>query len=113
MLLKAIPVLPAVNIRDTIDFYTLKLGFTGVNYGDYAILKLKEAEIHLAMATTKNPFHPGSCYILTDDIECLYADFSAKELIYPKTILKDKPGRCKEFSIKDNNGNLVRFGQKK
>ncbi|MDN3655806.1 hypothetical protein QWZ08_09235 [Ferruginibacter paludis] len=113
MFLKTIPVLPAVSIRDTIDFYSSKLGFTGVNQGDYGILKLKDAEIHLSMFDINKPFHPGSCFILTDDIECLYADFSAKELIYPRTVLKDKPGRYKEFSIKDNNGNLVRFGQKK
>lgn len=113
MFLKTIPVLPAVNIRDTIDFYSSKLGFTGINQGDYGILKFKDAEIHLSMCDINKPFHPGSCFILTDDIECLYEDFSAKELIYPRTVLKDKPGRYKEFSIKDNNGNLVRFGQKK
>jgi hypothetical protein len=113
MLLKTIPVLPVISIRDSIDFYTFKLGFKGINQGNYAVLKLKDAEIHLAMADAKKTFHAGCCYILTDDIECLFADCSAKELIYPKLKLEDKPLGLKEFSIKDNNGNIITFGQKK
>ncbi len=113
MLLKTVPVLPVTNITDAIDFYKCKLGFKGVNFGNYAILKFKDAEIHLSMADPKKQFTPGSCYIFADDIEELYADFSAKDLIYPRGQLVSKPRGFKEFAILDNNDNLLRFGQKR
>jgi hypothetical protein len=113
MLIKAIPVLPVISVRESVDFYTCKLGFTGVNLGDHAILHYKNVQIRLQMATAKRPFHKGSCYFFTDDVECLYADFSAKELIYPKNQLAGKPRGVKEFTVQDNNGNLLYFAQVK
>ena len=112
MFTKAVPVLPAVNISATIEFYKCKLGFTAKNFGNYAILKNKDAEIHVTMADSKAKFDPASCYIFVDNVEDLYADLGAKELIYPKGQLVKKPRGVKEFSIKDNNGNLIHFGQK-
>ncbi|MBC7628327.1 hypothetical protein [Ferruginibacter sp.] len=113
MLLKAVSVLPVTNITDAIDFYKCKLGFKGLNFGDYAILKCMEAEIHLSMADPAKQFTPGGCYIFVDNIEDLYADFSAKNLIFPRGQLVNKPRGFKEFIILDNNGNVLRFGQKK
>ena len=113
MLLKAVPVLPAVNMRESVDFYTCKMGFTGINMGSYAVMKCRDTEIHLSMASAKQPFQAAGCYIITDDIECLFADFSARDLVYPKGQLVSKARGIREFSIKDNNGNLIRFGQKK
>ena len=112
MLQKAVPVLPAINIGVTIDFYKCKLGFTAINFGNYAILKNKAVEIHVFMVDGKKKFEHAACYIFVDNVEDLYADLGTKELIYPKGQLVKKPRGFKEFTIKDNNGNLIHFGQK-
>jgi len=113
MLKKAIPVLPAANITETINFYEAKLGFTGMNYGNYAVLKFKNTEIHLSMMTAKSGLLQNSCLILVENIEDMYTRYCAKGLIGLKGKLTDKPWGLKEFSIMDNNNNLVRFGEKR
>ncbi len=113
MFQKAAPILPAVNIRDTIEFYKCKLGFTSVSFGNYAILKYRDAEIHIIMADNKKRFEHAACYIFVDNVEDLYADLAAKELIYPKGQLVNDSRGFKEFTILDNNGNIIRFGQKR
>lgn len=110
-LLKAIPVLPANNLRGTIDFYESKLGFKGVNFGNYAILKSDFAEIHFCLVTDKNKLHPANCYIYTDNLEDLYTRMAEKDLLYPRGQLRDMRFGKKEFSIKDNNENIIRFGE--
>ena len=112
-LLKAIPVLPALNMRATIDFYESKLGFKGFNFGNYAIVKSNFAEIHFCLITDKNKLHPASCYIYTDDVEDLYTRMAEKDLLYPRGQIKDMRFGKKEFSIKDNNENIIRFGEQR
>jgi hypothetical protein len=112
MFKKTVPVLWAVNITDTIEFYKCKLGFAATSFGNYAIVQSGAAEIHFCMADTRTIFEKGNCYIFTDNIEDLYADLSAKELIRPKNKLITKHRGYKEFSIEDNNGNTICFGQK-
>jgi len=113
MLKKAIPVLPAVNISDTIYFFETKLGFEGKNYGNYAVLKYENTEIHLFMNADKTRNVNAGCLILVDNIEDLYTRFCAKGLIELKGKLTDKPWGIKEFTIVDNNNNLIRFGEKR
>lgn len=111
MLQKAVPVLPAINIRDTIEFYECKLGFTRTSFGNYGILRYHYVEIHICMVDNKKQFAHAGCYIFVDNIEDLYADLCVKELISPNGQLVNKPWCSKEFTILDNNGNLIRFGQ--
>lgn len=112
MLKKAIPVLPAFNIADTINFFEKKLGFEATNYGNYAVLKYKSTEIHLYMNTNStNPINAG-CLVLVDNIEDLYTSYCAKGLIDLAGKLTYKPWGMKEFMIVDNNHNRIRFGEK-
>lgn len=113
MLKKAVPLLPSLNIRETIDFYEAKLGFVATNYGNYAILKYKNTEIHLVMTSEKINTQRAACLIMVDNIEDLYTTLSAKGLVHLKGKLTDKPWGHKEFTIIDNNNNLIRFGQKR
>jgi hypothetical protein len=113
MLQKAIPLLPTLNINKTIDFYEYKLGFTSYNYGNYLMLHYKNVELHFYYTKDKTLFGKTSCYLMVDNIEDLYGCFSGKELINTDRKLEDKPWGTKEFSIIDNNGNIIRFGQKK
>lgn len=113
MLLKAIPLLPAFDINKTIDFYEYKLGFTSFNYGNYLVLKYKTVELHFYYTKDKVADKANTCYILVDNVEDLYGSFSIKELVEPKRKLQDMPWGTREFSVVDNNGNVIRFGQKK
>ena len=113
LLQKAIPILPTSNIRDSIDFYEIKLGFKGTSFGNYAILNCGNVELHLVMSNPKLAFERGSCYISVSNIQDLYANYSAKDLIKPKGKLTDKPWGVMEFSISDNNGNTLHFAGKK
>jgi hypothetical protein len=113
MLKKAIPLLPALNIRETMDFYEARLGFTGTHYGDYAVLNYKSIEIHLFMTNEKPKVGSSGCLIMVDNIEDLYTALSAKGLVEIKGKLANKKAYLKEFSIRDNNNNIIRFGQKR
>lgn len=113
MIQKVIPVLPALNIKETIMFYENKLGFTAHNQGGYVVMKKDAVEIHFFLCTDKYLCENSRCYIKVTDIECLYSDLSAADIITLKGQLKDAPGGLKEFCIKDNNGNLLRFGEEK
>ena len=110
-LLKAIPVLPAINMRDTIDFYENKLGFKSYNFGNYAIIKSDFAEIHFYLVTDKSNILPSTCFIYTDDVEDLYTRMAEKDLLYPKNKLNEMRFGKKEFSIMDNNKNVIHFGE--
>jgi hypothetical protein len=113
MLQKAIPLLPTLNINQTIEFYEYKLGFTSHNYGNYLILNYKTIELHFYYTTDKTLFGKCNCYLMVNNIEDLYASFTVKELIETERQLQDKPWGTREFSIQDNNGNIIRFGQKR
>jgi len=111
MLQKAIPLLPAINMRATIDFYETRLGFKGANMGSYAIIKHGNAEIHFYLVINPATFHPGSCLVYADNVEDLYTTFAGKDMLYTPGQIKDAAFGRKEFSIQDNNGNVIRFGK--
>ena len=111
MLQKAIPLLPAINLRATIDFYETRLGFTGINMGSYAVVKSGGAEIHFFLIIDIAKFHPGSCLVYSDNVEDLYTIFTGKDMLYPPDQIKDSGFGKREFSILDNNGNTIRFSK--
>lgn len=111
MISQAIPVLPTNNINGTIMFYENVLGFTGTDQGAYAILKKGSIEIHFQLQADKQLCENSSCYIRVADVQCLYTEMAARGIIYPENKLLDLPGHKKGFTLKDNNGILLRFVQ--
>jgi len=111
MIQQIVPVLPALNIQDTIMFYESKLGFKATDQGGYITMKKNGVELHFFLSTDKTLCENSMCHIKVTDIECLYIDLSAAEVVTTKNILKDKPGGIKEFCVRDNNGNLLKFIQ--
>ncbi len=111
ILSQAIPVLPAININETIMFYENVLGFTGIDQGPYAILKKGSIELHFQLCADKKLCENTSCYIRVADVQCLYTNMAARGIIYPENRLLDLPGHKKAFTVKDNNGILLRFVQ--
>lgn len=113
MIQKVLPVLPTVNINATIMFYKTILGFTGFEYGSYAILKKGSVELYFELCADKKSCETTSCYIRVSDVQCLYSEIAARGIIFPENKLQDLPGGKKEFTLKDNNGILLRFVQEK
>ena len=109
---KTIPVLPALDIDATICFYRDKLDFNVVNYGNYLIATCKNAELHFFESKDEYLCRHSGCYIMVANIEDFYARLSSRDVIRPEGKLESKPWNRKEFSIVDNNGNNLRFGEK-
>lgn len=110
-LIKAIPVLPCTSISKTIDFYTAKLGFTSKLSGHFAVLKKDAVEIHFYLVKDINTYQPVICFIITDNVLDFYTKCIANDLVYPNGQITDLKFGKKEFSITDNNGNIIRFGE--
>ncbi len=111
-LLKAAPTLASLDMDQTIQFYTEKLGFR-LDWHDanYGIVVRDPIQIHFWK--TDNAIFPQntSCYIYVQGVDQLYTEFKAIGVIHPNGHLEDKPWGMREFSILDIHGNLIRFGQ--
>jgi len=112
MLAKATPILASLHAEETIKFYTEKLGFTFHNNWDgYLIFSRDEINIHLW--PTNDPEVPKStgCYVNVTEVEQLFAEYQQQEVVHPNGTLKDMPWQMRQFSILDNNGNIIHFGE--
>jgi uncharacterized glyoxalase superfamily protein PhnB len=112
-LLKGIPVLASLNIKKTVEFYKTKLGFNRIGYVDdnYAIIARDEFVVHFWKCNNK--IHPEntSCYIDVKHIDALYEELKPFGVIHPNGKLKDHPHGMRVFTIIDNDGNMIKFGQ--
>lgn len=112
MLKTAVPILASLDAKATIDFYTRKLGFEFKSEWDgYLILSKDEIFVHLW--PTNDPEVPKStgCYINVTEVDALFAEYDQQGVIHPNGRLKDMPWGMRQFSILDNNGNILHFGQ--
>ncbi len=110
----AAPILAAIDVAQSVEFYEQKLGFkTNYNDGGYLIFQRENLIIHLSHYDMFNPAtNPFTCYIYVENIEPLYEEYRAKNAIHPNGPLEVKPWNIKEFSVLDNNGNCLRFGER-
>jgi catechol 2,3-dioxygenase-like lactoylglutathione lyase family enzyme len=112
MLQSTIPVLPSLDLDETITFYG-RLGFKvwSRHDGDYAILASESRELHFFLM---GHLHPKDsffgCYWRVSDAEALFNEYAAAGLanLHP---IEDKPWGMKEFAFIDPHGNLIRIGQ--
>jgi catechol 2,3-dioxygenase-like lactoylglutathione lyase family enzyme len=112
MLKTAIPVLASLNSAETVEFYTNKLGFTfHADWEGYLIFSRDGVFIHLW--PTKDEAIPKftGCYIQVTAVDELYALYEPQGVIHPNGPLTTKPWGMREFSILDNNGNILHFGE--
>ena len=113
MIRAIIPVLPALNIQETIMFYESKLKFKAIDQGGYTVLTKNGAVVHFFLCADRSFCENSRCRITVTDIECLYIDLAATGIVQVKGSLQDKPGGIKEFSVRDNNGILLQFIQER
>ncbi len=128
---KSIPALPVQNIKNAIDFYTARLGFS-VPYSDNGFARIirDDVEIHLWASsdeTWKNrgaslyarqivsgaeSFLAGtaSCRIEVQDIHEIFEEYKKQGVTYnSNTIVETQPWGTREFPALDLHGNLLTF----
>ena len=114
----AIPILPSRSLPSTLAFYG-RLGFEGAILGEgdaYAILTRGDLELHFFLHTELVPAESwAGCYLRVADVEPLYKAFLAAGLprrgIPRIDAIENKPWGMWEFTVVDEDGNLLRVGQ--
>jgi uncharacterized glyoxalase superfamily protein PhnB len=111
--------LRTTNIEESIEFYVSKLGFdVEFRYEDfYAGIKAGDQLFHLKLVGERDPsidyvfsgdhFH---LYFTTDDVVGKAKTLKDNGIEFIKPV-NDTPWGTKEFSIRDNQGHVLYFGQ--
>lgn len=132
-LLLSIPALPVQSIPDAVAFYRDKLGFAiGHQDTDVAIVTRDAVGLHLWAASDESwpkrigkghPVRSGaesfiagtaSCRIQTDDIDALYDELAAAQVLHPTDNGSpvDTEWGTREFAALDLEGNLLTYFQR-
>ncbi|WP_142850135.1 VOC family protein [Telmatospirillum sp. J64-1] len=107
---KAIPILAAFDLDETVGFYRC-LGFgLQARYDDYAVLARGQIELHFWVPEGQVSADGAGCYLRVNDVTALYYEVLASGLTSVGR-LEDKPWGMREFHISDPSGNLLRIGQ--
>ena len=109
---KIVPQVPALNVKESLEFYTQKLGFGdqwmfNENYGGV------RTPFELNLCHYDNPDFPQN-YVMrfeTDNIEAHYRQCQAHGIVHPKGLLERKPWGLQEFAVLDPSGVLIVFYQ--
>jgi hypothetical protein len=112
MLKSAVPILASLNEEESVKFYTEKLGFTfHSSWEGYLILSKDKVFIHLWPCNDPEIPKNTGCYVNVTEIDNLYAKYEPLGIVHPNGKLEEKPWKMKQFSILDNNGNIIHFGE--
>ena len=110
MLVSAVPVLQSLNIKDTVEFYEKKLGFSKLHQEDgFAIMFRDEVYLNFTGTTDKYLPENTACRIRATDVESLWNEFQPKGVTHPNAPLETTDYGTKEFGVIDVSGNLITF----
>lgn len=105
-----IPVLASLDLQESVDFYSRRLGFNRLSQSDdYAIVGRDGAEIHFWACQDRQIAENTSCYIRTADTQALYQELTGRGLALREPVIQ--PWGMKELYIIDPHGNLLKFGE--
>ena len=131
-----IPALPVTDTAAAVDFYADRFGFTALHHDEgFAVLRRDDAIVHLwgasdtgwrlreAADLQDTPVRTGaedflagtaSCRILVDDVDALYAELAAAQVLHPidRGAPVDTDWGTREFATLDLAGNLLTFFQR-
>ncbi|ULR50540.1 bleomycin resistance protein [Streptomyces deccanensis] len=122
---KTIPILPCQSLEPLLDFYTalgFEVTFEQRSPNPYAVVERGGVELQFFGLKTYEPTASVStCYVVTDDVDGLYAAFRAGlKRAYGRVPtrglprigpLKDMSYGMRQFLMTDPGGNCVRVGQ--
>ncbi len=119
------PILWTKSLEETISFYENVLGFTSTsNFPNFVSLNNGDVQIMFVLPTEepedckdpndKEEFFPkpnltGDIYITTDNVDAIWDSIQGKASI--KSEIADRHYLMRDFSIWDNNGYELCFGQ--
>jgi hypothetical protein len=128
---RTVPALPVRDIGTAVVHYQDRLGFTPVHVDDcFAVLDRDDARVHLWQAADRSwsgradlrerPVDSGaesflagtaSCRIETEDIDGLYAELTAADVLHPvsRDGVTETDFGTREFATLDADGNLIEF----
>ncbi|MFC3075393.1 bleomycin resistance protein [Shinella pollutisoli] len=111
--IEVLPVLPSLDLGETLAFYTEKLGFAEIVHRDEAYLILRRTagmEPHFWLTDDRRLCEATSVYLRGGGIGALHAEFSTRGIarLSPMTV---RPWNMEEFYVHDPHGNLLRFGR--
>ena len=109
----AIPILAYLEHAATVTFYKEVLGFEcNADWDGYIMCSREKIEIHLWKCDNEEiPKHTG-CYVRVSDIKNLYSEYEKQGIIHPNGKLEVKPWGMVQFSVLDNSGNIINFGER-
>ena len=111
---QAIPVLAALNIEKTVNFYNEKPDFDKIGWTDdhYAVMGRYKIEIHFWKSNNKiHPEHP-SCHMHVTGVGKRYTEMDQVGVVHPNGPLKTQPWGMREFAILDEDANMIKFGER-
>jgi catechol 2,3-dioxygenase-like lactoylglutathione lyase family enzyme len=104
-----VPVLASLNLAETLQFYTARLGFAALlEMDNYLILQRDGCELHFWPCNDRHIAENTSCYV-RGDTAVLHADFAARGLQLALPVVQ--PWGMKEMYVIDPHGNLLKFGE--
>jgi len=110
-LLKATPILAYLDRDATIAFYE-KLGFEcNSAWEGYLMFFKDQISIHLWCCDDESIPKNTGCYVYVDEIDALYKECEALGIVHPNGKLHNMAWGMRQFSILDNSGNIIHFGQ--
>lgn len=112
MLQKTSPILPALNIDATEMFYKSKLNFKTLRQAGGLIVFNSDIEIHFYKTCDRDLCEQTSFFIFVNNIQDLFSQLSAQDIILPQGTLKNNQWGSMEFEIIDNNGIRLRYVEK-
>ena len=108
----AVPILASLNEEETVKFYTEKLGFTfHSSWEGYLIFSRDGVDVHLWPCSDANIAKNTGCYINVTGVNELYAEYEPLGILHPDGALQEMPWGMKQFSVLDNNGNIIHIGE--
>ena len=107
----AIPILAFLDRDHTVSFYEM-IGFQcNASWDGYIMCSRDKIEIHLWKTDDAEIPKNTGCYVRVSEVDSLHNEFNKHGIIHPNGQLEDKPWKVRQFSVLDNSGNIIHFGQ--
>lgn len=109
--LSATPILASLDIKNSVEFFVSRLGFTAVYVEQdvYGIVTRGKVSVHFWACSDRTIAEATACRLQVNGIEQLFAHCLAQKIVHPNAPLTHKPWGTREFGVLDPDGNLVTF----
>jgi catechol 2,3-dioxygenase-like lactoylglutathione lyase family enzyme len=104
MVIRAVPVLPARDVAETVEFWRDELGFDEVfSGGEYGIVERDGTQVHFFPSQIDPMENDGGCRLGVDDVDAFHEEY--REHVFAP--LESKPWGTREFAVLDPTRNLI------